>query len=480
MQYRSSWANLPGDLLELLLRSTDLAGLCALASTDLALRAELQAHPLWGNVLAARRSGALPHGLVWAAVLRSDPELLGWLLASDGSADPGRCAGGLAPLDYARANGDERCARLLLDHCGEPVRRRNLTGRVERLPSGGPGEAVLVEVGLGVWNGRLVVLRRNGTVEICGPSQRTRHLITGQGLPPVTQLSCGKRHIAAVAGGRLWVAGDGGGALRDPDRMIIRPEQYRLLPSAVADGAAVVQVATLDYATYALTDAGHIWGWGFDNGFGFLPGFDEFVDPDDDEAVAAARETEHHPRRIEHVMRSTPLRTCAPHRMRDEADTYADAPPFRAIAATEDSDGSLLAALSHAGELFCCGGSIGRSYENPNESGGWCMVLTQMATPGPVAAILLTRTLPNGQFVSHLPWREGGRWLPDYGDKDPAPVAPAAHGLLALMGDGTVFAALQQAPVPGLAGVRSMAECGGSVAFEVARPKDSRVVVVVR
>jgi hypothetical protein len=43
-----------------------------------------------------------------------------------------------------------------------------------------------------------------------------------------------------------------------------------------------------------------------------------------------------------------------------------------------------------------------------------------------------------------------------------------AGGLLALLEDGTVFAALQQARVPGLSGVRAMAECGDGVAFTLA------------
>jgi hypothetical protein len=107
----------------------------------------------------------------------------------------------------------------------------------------------------------------------------------------------------------------------------------------------------------------------------------------------------------------------------------------------------------------------------------WCPVLTPVPTPGPVATMLLTRSsVRDGMYLSYLPWKEGGRWVPDALETVGGEIE--ARGLLALLEDGTVFEALQQAPVPGLAGVRAMAECGGSVAFEVARAGGGVAVVV--
>jgi hypothetical protein len=61
---------------------------------------------------------------------------------------------------------------------------------------------------------------------------------------------------------------------------------------------------------------------------------------------------------------------------------------------------------------------------------------------------------------------DGGLWRPDIRrDKYLPPEGEIVAGwLLALLEDGTVFAALQQARVPGLSGVKTMAECGDGVA----------------
>jgi hypothetical protein len=61
--------------------------------------------------------------------------------------------------------------------------------------------------------------------------------------------------------------------------------------------------------------------------------------------------------------------------------------------------------------------------------------------------------MPSAVGGGLFPDRNGGRWRPDAGR------------LLALLEDGTVFAAIQQARVPGLGGVRAMAECGDGVVF---------------
>jgi hypothetical protein len=63
----------------------------------------------------------------------------------------------------------------------------------------------------------------------------------------------------------------------------------------------------------------------------------------------------------------------------------------------------------------------------------------------------VTRFVPCAVGSGYLPAADGGRWLPDLDQKDDQSVPPegeiVAGGLLALLEDGTVFAALQQARV---------------------------------
>lgn len=138
---------------------------------------------------------------------------------------------------------------------------------------------------------------------------------------------------------------------------------------------------------------------------------------------------------------------------------------------------SVLAAVSISGELFTCGESVPFQEDEWAHESAWLGTLSAVGTPARVRSVLATRDSSTDYF-----WDlEGGSWRPNF-DRDEgedAPVMPTADeiqiaGLLALLVDGTVFVALQPAPVPGLRGVVSMYECGCAVAFV---GRDAQLVV---
>lgn len=138
----------------------------------------------------------------------------------------------------------------------------------------------------------------------------------------------------------------------------------------------------------------------------------------------------------------------------------------------------MLAALSVDGELFACGNHTLHKDQFREEIDGWCGLLT----PIPTDSIPVTRAMPeevgDGIMVTDS-WNGEGRWLPDWDAWDQTDGEIAAGGLLALMTDGTVFAALQQQRVPGLVPLEAMAESGDrSTAFQLRR--GDRPVTVMR
>lgn len=179
-------------------------------------------------------------------------------------------------------------------------------------------------------------------------------------------------------------------------------------------------MATLESATYALNASGEIWAWGFHQDW--MLGF---TDDEDNKQYSS------------------------PVRVQD-----SDCTVFKDIAASWcDGYEGLLAALSVDGELFACGNHILHKDQFREDIDGWCGLLTPIPTPEPVDSIPVTRAMPEevgDGFMVTDSWNGEGRWLPDRDAWDQTDGEIAAGGLLALMTDGTVFAALQQQRVPGL------------------------------
>lgn len=428
------------DLADNVLLNMDLADLPALAVAVPAVASHLRAHPLRDvlpTLLVLRRPWV---ELIWVALLQRRTPLLGWLLRSE------RCRSEATQfraqlLALARATGQVESARLIVKSCGDspPVESGFNCARIEVL---GPVSDIVVCV---TDNYSRVVLEDGVIRAHSWLSGGPPIAIPGLHSVKVSRMSCGSEFIVVLT----------------HDGSVMEAEElgpFHHLDVAAATDVAVGPVSSdsgevHEDCRYALDADGRIWCWGrLQGGIGFPGlGIELGIDTDDPDDQLFG------PLAISHTYAGN--------------GSMQDCPVFKELAAGD----SVLAAVSISNRLFACGANVNEEDRDApqfwngtrNPSASWMGLLAEVGTPAPVRSVLATRESPS---ISYFWDENGGSWRPDFHGDDWGPLVPApdeimVKGLLALLADGTVFAALQQARVPGLRGIVGMYECGDAVAF---------------